>query len=170
MSADALIALGANLGEPRAALAWATAELARLGTVTGVSRVYRTAPVGGPVGQPDYFNAAARVETPLTPHDLLAALLDIERRYGRERRERWGPRVLDLDLITYGNLTLHGADLTLPHPRAWDRAFVLAPLCDVAPAHPHPVTGETIAEALARVGLGGVQVDHDPWHDQRPHG
>ncbi|ADV66593.1 2-amino-4-hydroxy-6-hydroxymethyldihydropteridine diphosphokinase [Deinococcus maricopensis] len=159
---DALIALGANLGDPRANLAWAVRELAGVGVVTGVSRVYRTAPVGGPPGQPDYLNAAARLRTTLTPHDVLAALLDIERRSGRERRERWGPRVLDLDLIAYGDLSLDTDDLTLPHPRAWTRAFVLAPLHDVAPDYAHPGTGERVRDALARVGLHGVHAERDP--------
>ncbi|GAA4023018.1 2-amino-4-hydroxy-6-hydroxymethyldihydropteridine diphosphokinase [Deinococcus rubellus] len=145
----ALIALGANLGDPAAALHWALKELAALGEVQAVSGFHRTAPVGGPPGQPDYLNAAARLQTRLPAPPLLAALLDIETRFGRVRRERWGARLLDLDLIAYGALVLDTPDLTLPHPRAWQRAFVLRPLSEVAPDFAHPVTGQTVGQALA---------------------
>lgn len=150
------MALGANLGDPLAALRWARDELARLGTVTGVSALYRTAPVGGPTGQPDYLNAVLRLETALRPPDLLAALHRLEAEAGRERRERWEARTLDLDLLLCGEEVWDTPDLTLPHPRAWDRAFVLAPLADLAPRLAHPVTGERVEAALGRVGRAGV--------------
>lgn len=159
----AVVALGANLGEPRAALRSAYAALHALGTVVRTSALYRTAPVGGPPGQPDYLNAAALLHTALTPHDLLAELLRVEREAGRERRERWGPRTLDLDLVSYDDLVLQSADLTLPHPRTMDRPFVLAPLADVFPAWRHPETGETVEAALARLGWGGVERLADDW-------
>ncbi|WP_425145368.1 2-amino-4-hydroxy-6-hydroxymethyldihydropteridine diphosphokinase [Deinococcus sp.] len=153
----ALIALGANLGQPELALRHARSELERLGSVLAPSWLYRTAPLGGPPDQPDYLNAALSLHTDLAPQALLEALLDIERRSGRVRLERWGPRVLDLDLIGYGGRVLNTPALTLPHPRAFERGFVLAPLNDVAPDWRHPFTGERVGAALARVGLAGLE-------------
>ncbi|KEF33574.1 2-amino-4-hydroxy-6-hydroxymethyldihydropteridine pyrophosphokinase [Deinococcus sp. RL] len=152
----AYVALGANLGDPLAALRWARGELRRLGRVTGTSALYRTVPVGGPPGQPDYLNAVLRLETDLPPPALLAALHALEAAAGRERRERWAARPLDLDLLLYGEEVWDTPGLTLPHPRAWERAFVLAPLADLAPELRHPVTGEEAAAALRRVGEGGL--------------
>lgn len=99
----AFIALGANLGDAPGTLRGARDDLARLGTLTGVSGLYRTVPVGGPPGQPDYLNAAVRLVTPLGPVELLGALHEIERQAGRVRRDRWAARTLDLDLILYGH-------------------------------------------------------------------
>lgn len=152
----AYVALGANLGDPLATLRWAREGLARLGTVTGVSALYRTAPVGGPAEQPDYLNAVLRLETALAPPDLLAGLHRLEAEAGRERRQRWEARTLDLDLLLCGEEVWVTPDLALPHPRAWDRAFVLAPLADLAPGLAHPVTGERVRAALERVGRVGV--------------
>lgn len=156
MSEVAFVALGANLGDAPGTLHWSRDDLASLGRLTGVSALYRTAPVGGPPGQPDYLNAVVRLETPLAPGDLLAALHAAEARAGRERLEHWGARTLDLDLLLYGARILEGPGLTLPHPRAWDRAFVLAPLADLAPDLTHPRTGESVRAALRRVGMAGV--------------
>lgn len=152
----ALVALGANLGDPAAALRWALRRLEGLGRVRAVSKLYRTRPVGGPDGQPDYLNAAVSLSTELGPRALLRGLLALETEYGRVRLERWGARVLDLDLIAYDDLILSGPDLSLPHPRAWERAFVLLPLNDVAPDYPHPQSGETVRAAALRVGEAGV--------------
>ena len=131
------IALGANLADRAATL---RAALAELGTQPGVrvlarSGFHETAPVGGPPGQPAYLNAAAELATSQPPRELLATLLAIERRHGRERRERHGPRTLDLDLLIYPDVVLDEPDLALPHPRMWEREFVLRPLgeiCDLA--------------------------------------
>lgn len=163
MSEAAFIALGANLSEPLTTLRHARGNLTALGTLTGVSGLYRTVPVGGPPGQPDYLNAAVRLETELAPADLLAALDALEARAGRVRRERWEARSLDLDLILYGNRVQDTPELTLPHPRAWERAFVLAPLADLDPDLRHPLTGETVSAALARVGLSGVTPTELDW-------
>ena len=163
VSETAWIALGANLGEPRTTLQWARQELAKLGTVIGVSALYRTAPVGGPPGQPDYLNAAASLCTRLSAPDLLVALHTLETRAGRERRERWEARILDLDLILYGDLVIHTPDLTLPHPRAWERAFVLAPLADLNPLRCHPETGESVRAALDRMGVDGILKEPSDW-------
>jgi 2-amino-4-hydroxy-6-hydroxymethyldihydropteridine diphosphokinase len=156
MSGAAFIALGANLGDPLATLRGARGEIGALGQITGVSGLYRTAPVGGPAGQPEYLNAALRLNTRLDPAALLAALHAAEARAGRERRERWAARTLDLDLILYGGVVCALPGLSLPHPRAWDRAFVLAPLADLDPELHSPLTGETVRDALRRVGLVGV--------------
>lgn len=163
MKHTAYIALGANLGDPLLTLRWAKDEVHKLGQLTGVSRLYRTVPVGGPPGQPDYLNAALRLHTALAPADLLAALHDIEARAGRTRKVRWEARVLDLDLILYGGQILDVSTLTLPHPRAWERAFVLAPLHDLDPALKHPHTGETVAEALEKVERNGVEAMLTTW-------
>ncbi|WP_431308162.1 2-amino-4-hydroxy-6-hydroxymethyldihydropteridine diphosphokinase [Deinococcus arenicola] len=160
---NAYIALGANLGQPLETLRWAVAEVAGLGELRGVSRLYRTAPVGGPPGQPDYLNAALWLKTDLQPAQLLAALHEIEAHAGRERRERWEARILDLDLVVYGNRVEAGPALVLPHPRAWERAFVLAPLADLHPALKHPQTGETVAQALARADQSGLQPAAAQW-------
>ncbi|GGJ88772.1 2-amino-4-hydroxy-6-hydroxymethyldihydropteridine diphosphokinase [Deinococcus aquiradiocola] len=154
---EALIALGANLGDPLTALRQARDTLADLGTVTGTSWLYRTRAVGGPDGQPDYLNAALSLQTPLGPQALMLALLGVEALSGRVRLERWGPRVLDLDLIGYGDAVLHTPRLTLPHPQAFARAFVLAPLRDIAPHWQHPVHGQSVQEALRDLSLDGLE-------------
>lgn len=106
--------------------------LRRAGVVSGVSSLYETAPVGGPEQGP-YLNAVALIETTLSARDLLSLLHEIEAQAGRIRQQRWGPRTLDLDLVVYDELTLDSPDLELPHPRAHERKFVLAPLVEVWP-------------------------------------
>jgi 2-amino-4-hydroxy-6-hydroxymethyldihydropteridine diphosphokinase len=130
----AYLALGSNLGDRAAHLQSAVDELDAMSgvRVVGVSRVYETAPVGGPE-QGDYLNAVVAVETDLDPFGLLAAAQACEQRAGRERRERWGPRTLDVDVLLYDDVQMDDATLTIPHPRMWERGFVLAPLRDVAP-------------------------------------
>jgi 2-amino-4-hydroxy-6-hydroxymethyldihydropteridine diphosphokinase len=149
-----LIALGANLptaayGPPERALEEALRRLAVRGAATRArSRFWRTAPAP-PSGQPDYVNAAARLETALAPDVLLGEMLVVERELGRERRERWGPRSIDLDLLAYHDVVLDSPALTLPHPRLADRAFVLLPLSDIAPGWRHPVSGLTVEALIA---------------------
>lgn len=162
MTHTAYIALGANLGEPLPMLRWAKDQLAKLGEISGVSQLYRTAPVGGPTGQPDYLNAALRLQTELAPAELLAALHQIEAQAGRQRRERWEARVLDLDLIAYDDLISEGTP-QLPHPRAWERAFVLAPLSDLDPLLKHPQIGQSVADALANAEQDGIEVMLFEW-------
>ena len=134
MNVIATIGLGANLNDPAAQVEYALAELDRLPATRLVARssLYASAPVGY-VDQPDFINAVAQVETSLAPRALLAALLDIEHRHGRERSFRNAPRTLDLDLLLYGAAHFHEEGLTLPHPRMHERAFVLRPLLDLAP-------------------------------------
>ena len=131
---QAFVALGANLAEPAVQVRTALGSLAQLPEcrVLRSSSLYRTAPVGIH-GQPDFINAVAALETVLTPQDLLAALFAIEAQFGRRRDYRHAPRTLDLDLLLYGNETLDTPALQLPHPRMHLRAFVLAPLLEIAP-------------------------------------
>ena len=146
----ALIALGSNLGDRRGHMAHGLARLAE-GPDThllAVSDLYETAPVGGPDNQGPYLNAVARVETSLGPRALLDRLLGIEAERLRERRVRWGPRTLDLDLIAYGDMVSDDPDLTLPHPRAHERGFVLRPAADVARDWVHPRLGRTVGALL----------------------
>jgi 2-amino-4-hydroxy-6-hydroxymethyldihydropteridine diphosphokinase len=130
----AYIGLGANLARPREQLRAAFDELARLpGTrLAARSALYRSAPLGY-AEQPDFVNAVARIETELPPERLLAALHEIESRHGRERSFANAPRTLDLDLLLYGDRAIERADLSLPHPRMHERAFVLAPLVELDP-------------------------------------
>jgi 2-amino-4-hydroxy-6-hydroxymethyldihydropteridine diphosphokinase len=144
-----VIGLGANLGDRRATLCSALAALGQHGAVRAVSHVYETAPVGP--AQPDFLNAAVLLESLLSPQALLAELLDIERRHGRERRERWGPRTLDLDLLCAEELVLDEPGLSLPHPQLPHRAFALMPLLDVVPGARDARTGTAYAEHLARL-------------------
>jgi 2-amino-4-hydroxy-6-hydroxymethyldihydropteridine diphosphokinase len=136
--ARAYLALGSNLGDRLETLQRA-ADL--LGAVDGVgvirsSRVFETAPVGPP--QPDYLNAVLEIETDLEPRSLLEACLAVERELGRERGERWGPRTMDVDVLTYDDLELDEPDLQIPHPRMHQRAFVLVPLVELDGDPPLP--------------------------------
>jgi 2-amino-4-hydroxy-6-hydroxymethyldihydropteridine diphosphokinase len=156
MTVTASIALGSNLGDRRAFLDRAVRALRSQAGVHSVhlSPVYETAPVGGPPGQGPYLNAAAEVATDLGPADLLRTLLEIERQLGRERREKDGPRTIDLDILLYNELVIDDAGLIVPHPRLHERLFVLKPLADLAPGLVHPVLKKTIAQLLAeRLGL-----------------
>lgn len=155
----AYVGLGANLGDPPAQLNSALRAIARLPQtrIDAVSRFYRSAPMG-PADQPDYCNAVCRVETALAPRALLEALIGIERTAGRERGvERWGPRLLDLDLLHVDGLALHEPGLHLPHPGLMQRNFVLVPLAELAPTLVIPPFGE-IAPAAAQIGREGLEV------------
>jgi 2-amino-4-hydroxy-6-hydroxymethyldihydropteridine diphosphokinase len=153
----AYVGLGSNLGDRLATLDAAVRALdADTQThVMAVSRVYETAPVGGPEQGP-YLNAVAVLETDRSPYGLLDLLQATEAGLGRVRAERWGPRTADLDLLLYDGPPVDSAELTVPHPRARERAFVLVPLCDVDPFARFP-DGELAATALARLGpVSGV--------------
>ncbi len=180
----AAIGMGANVGAARQTLQQAVAALGALpgATLEGVSRLYRTRPVG-PVGQADFWNAATTLRVPAgrSPEEgamaLLIALKGLEQAFGRQERERWGPRELDLDLLLFGphRLRVERADtarsddparggpqwLTVPHPQAAQRAFVLAPLADLLPELEPPGWGRSVAAAWARAeareGAGAVQ-------------
>ncbi|HZJ08113.1 MAG TPA: 2-amino-4-hydroxy-6-hydroxymethyldihydropteridine diphosphokinase, partial [Trueperaceae bacterium] len=154
----AYVALGSNLGDSANELRNAAALLARLCDGLTRSSIYRTTPVGGPAGQADYLNAVVAMAGPqLGPRALLNELLVIERRRGRVRDERWGPRILDLDLLAYGLEVVDDPVLSLPHPRLHQRAFVLAPLCELAPGWRLPDVGATACALLARLPAVGVE-------------
>jgi 2-amino-4-hydroxy-6-hydroxymethyldihydropteridine diphosphokinase len=164
------VALGANLGDPAATLVavrpWLAELLGPLADPSGIgppsrllwSPLFRTAPVGGPPDQPDYLNAVVLLEGVRPGPDPLALLLELqtlERRFGRERRERWGPRLLDLDLLWCGQRVCMQGELELPHPRLAERAFVLAPLAAIDPAlvpplpdQPPRCCGDRLADLL----------------------
>ncbi len=128
----AVISLGANIGEPKENLDLAISLLREATEVISVSSYLQTKPIGGP-DQPDYLNAVAIVESDLPAKDLLAVLNGIEAVMGRTREIHWGPRIIDLDLIQYGGLLVNDEKLTLPHPRAHERRFVLAPWFELEP-------------------------------------
>ncbi len=144
----AIVALGSNLGDRRAILEQAALRLASLaeGGKLRASHLYETRP-WGVIDQPDFLNAVVRFETRLGPPALLAALKAIERDAGRTEGTRWGPRILDLDILDMDGILREG-DPTLPHPRIAERAFVLVPLCEIDPEWAHPLTGRTAVGML----------------------
>lgn len=164
-----VIGLGANLGDRLSTLKSAVLGLQAHGTVRALSSLYECAPVGPP--QPDFLNAAVLLDSSLVPGELLAGLLAIERAHGRERRERWGARTLDLDLLFSPGLCLNEPHLTLPHPELTRRAFALTPLVDVAAEACDPSSGTRYAELLRRLGEQGVRrVETSSAWDPRPAG
>jgi 2-amino-4-hydroxy-6-hydroxymethyldihydropteridine diphosphokinase len=160
----AVLGLGGNIGDPRKAMAAAIEALSADADidVTGVSALYRTAP-WAKTDQPDFLNAAVRVETPLTARRLLEAILTVERRLGRERGERWGPRSIDIDILLFGTGMIDEPGLHVPHPRLSERAFALAPLVDVLPDA--AFAGRTAAEWLSLSDRTGMSRIAEPgWH------
>lgn len=154
----AYVGLGSNLGSPERRVSDALDSLAGLPEtrLCDASQLYRSAP-WGMTDQPDFINAVAALDTELPPGRLLAGLQSIERAAGRVRTgARWGPRVLDLDLLLYGEVTSNGERLTLPHPRMHERAFVLVPLLEIAPGIRIPGRGDAAA-CLAVLDSGGVE-------------
>jgi 2-amino-4-hydroxy-6-hydroxymethyldihydropteridine diphosphokinase len=145
---EILIGLGGNLGEPEAAFARALEGLANQGCVAAVSRLWRTRPVGP--SQPDFFNAAALIAWPAGPKSLLRRCRELEIVAGRDRahEERWGPRILDLDLLIAASAVCRGPDLDLPHPRLHQRRFALEPAAELVSDWVHPLLGLTIEELV----------------------
>jgi len=125
----AFVGLGSNLGDRRAFL---TAAVRDLPNKVAVSGVYKTAPIGGPAQGP-FLNLVVEMRTSVSPYDLLAICQQLEASAGRARTERWGPRTLDIDVLLYGEFELNDTELTIPHPRMNERAFVLYPLAELAP-------------------------------------
>jgi 2-amino-4-hydroxy-6-hydroxymethyldihydropteridine diphosphokinase len=153
----AYIGLGSNLGDRLANLQGAADRLGRTAGVDVVraSRVYETEPVGPP--QPDYLNAVLEVSTSLSCGGLLRACLAVEEDMGRIRSERWGPRVIDVDLLTYGRETIREPGIEVPHPRMHERLFVLAPLLELDPDPPLPGGREVSSLRLGETPLAGVR-------------
>jgi 2-amino-4-hydroxy-6-hydroxymethyldihydropteridine diphosphokinase len=156
--AEAFIALGGNVGEVRKTFERAIALVCEDGAVRLVTRScdYRTPP-WGVADQPAFINAVIAVSTALSPHTLLARMQACERALGRDRAQerQWGPRPIDLDLLAYDDVALHDPDLTLPHPRLFERAFVLVPLAEIAADR--VIAGIRVGDALARVDTGGIE-------------
>jgi 2-amino-4-hydroxy-6-hydroxymethyldihydropteridine diphosphokinase len=155
-----VLSFGSNLGDRMAALTHAIERLAAADGVgiVALSPVYETAPIGPE--QPDYLNAVALIETALPPYALLDVVHEVENALGRERRERWGPRTIDIDIVAYDGVESGDEQLTLPHPHAAERAFVLVPWMDVEPGFALP-DGRTGAELLADVDASGVHARPD---------
>lgn len=156
----AYIALGANLDDRLGYLRAAAQALEDHPDiqVSGQSRIYETVPVGGPAGQGLFLNAVLRLETSLRPRELLNLLLAIERRQGRVRATHGGPRTLDLDLLLYNAQIIQEPGLIVPHPRLAERAFVLAPLAELAPDLKMPGRKDLVKELLQLVDRSGVRV------------
>ncbi len=152
MALRAVIGLGANLGERLEQLRAAVRAMGRIGKIERLSRVYATEPVGPP--QPPFLNAAALLVYDGTPEDLLDALLAIERGLGRERREKWGPRTIDLDILWIDGMALETERLVVPHPQLTARGFALRPLADVAPAATDPLSGNPYGRLPAAADPG----------------
>jgi 2-amino-4-hydroxy-6-hydroxymethyldihydropteridine diphosphokinase len=154
----AYIALGSNLGDSQKQLLEAIKALAELPHTRLLARshFYRTPP-WGVRDQPDFLNAVVALETPLPPHELLDALLDIERAAGRERKGKWGPRTLDLDLLHVAGKAVNDERLTLPHPHIAERAFVLLPLNELAPDLEIPGQGR-VGDLLLAVDTQGCEL------------
>ncbi|WP_257253935.1 MULTISPECIES: 2-amino-4-hydroxy-6-hydroxymethyldihydropteridine diphosphokinase [unclassified Endozoicomonas] len=161
----AYIALGSNLENPGLQLQRAVDDIDSLPEVevSGCSKLYISDPVG-PKGQPDYCNAAVRIETRLAPLALLDIMQAIENDHGRVRTVRWGPRTLDLDIILYGDNIIESERLTVPHYQMHVRNFVLCPILDIDPELTLP-DGRKAATLLAEVGTDGIEVmaTHYPW-------
>jgi 2-amino-4-hydroxy-6-hydroxymethyldihydropteridine diphosphokinase len=151
VASDVFIALGSNQGDRELNLLRAIAEIGRLTAtrITALSSFYDTQPIG-PVNQDNFLNATLKLETSLSPHQLLDELQRIETAvFKRVRTLHWGPRPMDLDILFYGDLVLTEEDLTIPHPRLHERGFVLVPLAEIAPEFIHPVLYGSVSELLA---------------------
>ncbi|MCL2744639.1 MAG: 2-amino-4-hydroxy-6-hydroxymethyldihydropteridine diphosphokinase [Planctomycetaceae bacterium] len=143
-----LLAFGSNLGDRRQTLENAYIEIGKLPDteLVCVSGLYETKPVGGPVGQPDYLNAAGIIKTRSSPQELLKQLQAIELQFGRIRKERWGARTLDIDILLYENEVIETPKLIIPHKEMLNREFVLLPAGEIAPDWIHPVSNLTIRQ------------------------
>lgn len=161
--ADVLIALGGNVGDVRTTFKSAIANICGMAQAVLLARSsdYSTPP-WGEKDQPRFINACIEIETSLDPHALLFTLHKIEQKFGRDRanEKRWGPRSLDLDLIAYDDVKLDRPELTLPHPRLFERAFVLVPLAEIAPDR--EIAGRRVGEALAQLSRDGIERLPDP--------
>src|ERR1700722_1668758 len=160
---EAIIALGGNVGDVRATFGKAIANICGMAQAALLARSsdYATPP-WGEADQPRFINACIEIDTGLDPHALLFVLHKVEQKFGRDRakEQRWGPRTLDLDLIAYDDVRIEKPGLTLPHPRLFERAFVLVPLAEISPDR--VIGGRSIASALAELSTEGIERLPDP--------
>jgi 2-amino-4-hydroxy-6-hydroxymethyldihydropteridine diphosphokinase len=158
VAVEASLGFGGNIGDVAAAFVYALRRLQGADGVAALraSRVYRTPP-WGKQDQPPFLNMAVLVATTLPAADLLALCLDIERGMGRQRTERWGPRTLDIDVLTYGDARIETPHLKVPHPHMSERAFVLAPLAEIAPEL--RLGGRAVGAWLALSDSAGIEID-----------
>lgn len=152
----AYLSLGGNLGDPAASMGAALRMLDAdpLTRVVCVSSLYRTPP-WGKTDQPDFLNAAAEISTGLSPRGLLDLCLEAERRLKRVREERWGPRLIDIDILVFGDRAVHESGLAIPHPRMLERAFVLVPFAEIAPDF--VASGQSLSDHLAAADTAGIK-------------
>ena len=148
---EAFIGIGANLGNRVETLKRAVYNLSESVCLVGASRIYETEPIGFK-DQPAYLNAVLKIETQMGARTLLNHLLALELEFGRIRKEKWGPRILDLDILLYGVEFIEEEGLHIPHPHLHLRSFVLAPLCDLAPDDHHPKLDKSYSELLESIG------------------
>lgn len=162
-AANAYVAFGSNLEEPLFQLQKAYKALSEEVEIVIASSIYKTAPVGGPAGQDDFLNAVVGVQTNLSAQQLLKVLHRVEAAQGRERSIRWDARTLDLDLLSFKTLILDTKRLVLPHPRMMERAFVLVPLCEIAPDWRHPLTKKSAKESLNTLDVEDIEKTELSW-------
>lgn len=149
------LSLGSNLNDRYGNLRLAIAKLQSRIKITAISPVYSTE-AWGVTDQPTFLNVCLAASTTLSPHEVLQLAKNIETEMGRQPTRRWGPRLIDVDILFYDKQVIQDEELTIPHPRLAERAFVLAPLADIIPDFRHPQTGETVEEMLDRVDTSGV--------------
>ena len=155
MTHTVYIALGTNLGERLANLRAAITSMLPAVAVLAESHIYETPPWGYE-DQPAFLNMVVKAQTDLEPDGLLKYLKQVEVQLGREKSVRWGPRLIDLDILFYEDLVIDTPPLVIPHPRLQERAFVLVPLADIAPGFTHPVFGRSVKELLAEIDTDGI--------------
>ena len=158
MERGVYVGLGSNVGDRAAMLRAGRRGLAALGRLAECSGVYETAPWGVPDDQPMFLNQVCRMETEFSPGELIKRFQEIEVRQGRDRSKRLSARELDIDLLVYGDRVIEDPDVTVPHPRLCERAFVVAPLAEIAPDLIVPGTGRAVADVLAGLDVSDVSV------------
>ena len=155
------LSLGSNVGEREVHLREAIARLQRVGEIVSVSSFYETEPVDV-TNQAWFLNCVVIVETKKSPEQVMAAILQIEHEMGRERLQKKGPRIIDVDIILFGDEIIHSTQVTVPHPAMQDRRFVLEPLAEIAPEARHPISRKTVREMLEALPAGQVVRKQEP--------